>query len=139
MSADPLPPLPAAPARSRWSAVLHARCPRCRTGRIFERARRWRLPRMLPYCEVCGLKYEREEGYWTGAVAVNLVVTELLIALVAVPVAIALALAQQPITLLLIIGLPMPFILPFLFFRHAKSLWMSIDFMLHPVDPEERR
>ena len=39
---------------------------------------------------------------------------------------------------LVAIGLPMPFILPFLFFRHAKSLWMSIDFMVHPVDPEER-
>ena len=92
---------------------------------------------MYEKCPVCGWRYEREEGYWTGAVAVNLVATELLIALVAVPLAVALA--QKPITLLLIIGLPLPFILPLLFFRHAKSLWMSIDFMLHPVDPEERR
>jgi hypothetical protein len=94
---------------------------------------------MYEKCPVCGWRYEREEGYWTGAVAVNLVVTELLIALVAVPLAVALALAQKPITLLLIIGLPLPFILPFLFFRHAMSLWMSIDFIVHPVDPEERR
>jgi hypothetical protein len=56
-----------------------------------------------------------------------------------VPLAVALALAQKPVTLLIIIGLPLPFILPLLFFRHAKSLWMSIDFMVHPVDPEERR
>ena len=40
--------------------------------------------------------------------------------------------------LLVAIGLPLPFVLPFLFFRHAKSLWMSIDFMVHPVDVEER-
>ncbi|TMC19765.1 MAG: DUF983 domain-containing protein [Chloroflexi bacterium] len=113
---------------------LLLRCPNCGKGKLFRRGFT-----MYEKCPVCGWRYEREEGYWTGAVAVNLVVTELLIALVAVPLAVALALAQKPVTLLIIIGLPLPFILPFLFFRHAKSLWMSIDFMVHPVDPEERR
>ena len=113
---------------------LLLRCPNCGKGKLFRRGFT-----MYERCPVCGWRYEREEGYWTGAVAVNLVVTELLIALVAVPLAVALALAQKPVTLLIIIGLPLPFILPFLFFRHAKSLWMSIDFMVHPVDPEERR
>jgi hypothetical protein len=92
---------------------------------------------MYERCPVCGWRYEREEGYWTGAIAINLVITELLIALVAVPLAIYLALAQQPITLLIVIGLPMPFILPFIFFRHAKSLWMSVDFMFHPTEQGE--
>jgi uncharacterized protein (DUF983 family) len=113
---------------------LLLRCPNCGRGKLFRRGFT-----MYEKCPVCGWRYEREEGYWTGAVAVNLVVTELLIALVAVPLAVALALAQKPVTLLIIIGLPLPFILPLLFFRHAKSLWMSIDFMVHPVDPEERR
>ena len=113
---------------------LLLRCPNCGKGKLFRRGFT-----MYEKCPVCGWRYEREEGYWTGAVAVNLVVTELLIALVAVPLAVALALAQKPVTLLVIIGLPLPFILPFLFFRHAKSLWMSIDFIVHPVDPEERR
>ena len=113
---------------------LLLRCPYCGKGKLFRRGFT-----MYEKCPVCGWRYEREEGYWTGAVAVNLVVTELLIALVAVPLAVALALAQKPVTLLVIIGLPLPFILPFLFFRHAKSLWMSIDFIVHPVDPEERR
>lgn len=92
---------------------------------------------MYERCPVCGWRYEREEGYWTGAIAINLVITELLIALVAVPLAIYLAMAQQPITLLIAIGLPMPFILPFIFFRHAKSLWMSVDFMFHPTEQGE--
>jgi hypothetical protein len=70
-------------------------------------------------------------------VAVNLVVTELLIAIIVVPVAIAFAFANVPLALLLIVGLPLPILLPFLFFRHAKSLWMSIDFIVHPVELEE--
>jgi hypothetical protein len=59
-----------------------------------------------------------------------------LIALIVVPLAIAFAAAHQPLTLLLI-ALPLPVLLPFLFFRHAKSLWMSFDFIIHPNDPEE--
>ena len=112
---------------------LLLRCPHCGKGKLFRR-----FFTMHDRCPVCGWRYEREEGYWTGAIAVNLVVTELLIALVAVPLAIVLAMNNQPITLLVAIGLPLPFVLPFLFFRHAKSLWMSIDFMVHPVDVEER-
>ena len=112
---------------------LLLRCPYCGKGKLFRK----RFT-MYERCPVCGWRYEREEGYWTGAIAVNLVVTQFLIAFVAVPLAIWLALNHQPITLLVVIGLPLPFILPFIFFRHAKSLWMSFDFMVHPVDPEER-
>lgn len=112
---------------------LLLRCPNCGKGKLFRR-----FFTMYDRCQVCGWRYEREEGYWTGAIAINLVVTELLIALVAVPLAIVLAMNNEPITLLVAIGLPLPFVLPFLFFRHAKSLWMSIDFMVHPIDVEER-
>ena len=112
---------------------LLLRCPNCGRGKLFRR-----FFTMYDRCPVCGWRYEREEGYWTGAIAINLVVTELLIALVAVPLAIVLAMNNEPITLLIAIGLPLPFVLPFLFFRHAKSLWMSIDFMVHPIDVEER-
>ncbi len=92
---------------------------------------------MYEKCSVCGWRFEREEGYWTGAVAVNLVVTELLIAFIVVPLAIVFASANVSLALLLIIGLPLPILLPFLFYRHAKSLWMSIDFIVHPAEPEE--
>ncbi len=114
--------------------ALFLRCPHCGKGKLFRRGFT-----MYERCPVCGWSFEREEGYWTGAVAVNLVVTELLVTLLVVPLAVWLAITQQPITLLVITGLPLAFILPFVFFRHSKSFWMSIDFMLHPVDPEERR
>ncbi|HLQ28923.1 MAG TPA: DUF983 domain-containing protein [Ktedonobacteraceae bacterium] len=113
--------------------ALFLRCPHCGKGKLFRRGFT-----MYERCPVCGWSFEREEGYWTGAVAVNLVITELLVTLLVVPLAVWLAITQQPITLLVITGLPLAFILPFIFFRHSKSFWMSIDFMIHPVDPEER-
>lgn len=113
---------------------LFLRCPYCGKGKLFRR-----FYSMYDRCPVCGWRYEREEGYWTGAMALNLVVTELLIAIVTVPVVIWLAVSGLPIWPLVAVGLPMCFILPLLFFRHAKSFWMSLDFMIHPVDPEEQR
>ena len=113
---------------------LLLRCPYCGRGKLFRRGLA-----MYDRCPVCGWRFEREEGYWTGAIAVNMAVTALLIVIILVPVAIALATSQIPVLELMIASLPLPIVLPLLFFRHAKSLWMSIDFMLHPVDPEERR
>lgn len=113
---------------------LFLRCPYCGKGKLFRR-----FYRMYERCPVCGWRYEREEGYWTGAIAINLVATELLIAIVTVPLVIWLAVSGLSVWPLVIIGVPMCVILPLLFFRHAKSFWMSLDFMVHPVDHEEKR
>ena len=113
---------------------LFLRCPYCGKGKLFRR-----FYRMYERCPVCGWRYEREEGYWTGAIAINLVATELLIAIVTVPLVIWLAVSGLSVWPLVIIGVPMCVILPLLFFRHAKSFWMSLDFMVHPVDHEEQR
>jgi uncharacterized protein (DUF983 family) len=48
-------------------AILRQRCPRCREGPIF-RVPVWRGPLTIwERCPVCGLKYEREPGYFLGA------------------------------------------------------------------------
>lgn len=94
---------------------------------------------MYERCPVCGWRFEREEGYWTGAVAVNMSVTAVLIVIILVPVAIAFATSQIPVLLLMVASLPLPILVPLLLFRHCKSLWMSFDFMMHPAEPDERR
>jgi len=50
-----------------FQAILHERCPRCREGPLF-RAPLWRgSVAMHECCPVCGLRYEREPGYFLGA------------------------------------------------------------------------
>ena len=50
----------------RLTAVVAGRCPRCLDGRI------WRgLFSMNEVCPVCGLRFEREPGYWTGAMVAS--------------------------------------------------------------------
>jgi uncharacterized protein (DUF983 family) len=107
---------------------LRLRCPVCGEGKLY---RGWF--KMYEYCPVCHFKYEREEGYYTGAIAVNLVLSELLIAAITLPLAID---QNIPFVPLILWGMTMPFLFPILFFRHTKSLWMSLDHLFHPVSNE---
>lgn len=106
-----------------WRALL-LRCPRCGKGKLYKRGFT-----MNETCPACGWRFEREEGYWTGAMAVNLVATELIIVAVIFP----LAVTGTPAAPMLIIGLPATVLLPILGYRHSKSFWMTIDFLLHPT------
>ena len=45
-------------------------CPRCREGKIFRRSG-FLLPGMHERCPACGLKFEREEGYFLGAMYIG--------------------------------------------------------------------
>lgn len=107
---------------------LRQRCPVCGRGKIFKG---W--IKTYERCPVCNFVYEREPGYYTGAIAINLVVSELLIALIAVPLA---ASQSVSLTVLIVLGCTLPFLLPLLFYRPTKSLWMSFDHFIHPVSSE---
>jgi len=51
--------------------ILRYRCPRCRQGPIFRNftLRGWLS--MYENCPVCGLKFEREQGYFVGALYIS--------------------------------------------------------------------
>jgi len=50
--------------------ILRQLCPRCRTGKIFRRSV-WLFPGMYERCPACGLKFEREDGYFLGAMYIS--------------------------------------------------------------------
>lgn len=56
---------------SAFSGILHQLCPRCREGRIFRASIFTGFPRMYEVCPECGLKFEREEGYFLGAMYIS--------------------------------------------------------------------
>ena len=58
-------------AVSAAAGIRRQLCPRCRQGRIFRNSV-YRGPlAMLDNCPACGLKYEREPGYFLGAMYVS--------------------------------------------------------------------
>lgn len=52
-------------------AILKQLCPRCRAARIFRSSIFTGFPRMWDSCPECGLKFNREPGYFLGAMYIS--------------------------------------------------------------------
>jgi uncharacterized protein (DUF983 family) len=62
----------ARPNLKMWPAIVKARCPKCRVGKIYANPM-YSLhgQKMLEACPHFGMKYEREPGYFYGAMYVS--------------------------------------------------------------------
>lgn len=105
---------------------VRLRCPRCGVGPLF------RGPfTMHPECLVCGLPFEREQGYFVGAIYVNYAATVVVLAAGAFAVQ---RLTDLSLAMQLVLGVATAILLPVAFFRHSRSLWMSLDYVVNPAD-----
>jgi uncharacterized protein (DUF983 family) len=63
--------------------ILRQHCPRCRTGKIFRGSAFLGFPKMNERCPLCSLRFERESGYFLGAMYISYGLALLIIALFA--------------------------------------------------------
>lgn len=119
-------PLPAPPARMLGRALLR-RCPVCGANGVF---RSWLVLREA--CPRCAMPFTREEGYWLGAVIVNILAAQaVLFAFVMGGVALALP-DEPPWAVLLVGGLALMIVVPTLGYPLTKQLWLWIDLVVNP-------
>jgi uncharacterized protein (DUF983 family) len=92
-------------------------------------------------CQNCGLKFEREQGYFVGAIYINYAAT----VAIAVPGFFILdAFTAIDINQQLSIWVPFAVLFPLLFFHHSRSLWLALDHLFNPttslyrVPPKEK-
>jgi hypothetical protein len=91
----------------------------------------------VPDCPRCGLHFEREAGYWIGAMAINLGVT-LVLFVIGFAIALALTIPDVPVAPLLAIFLPLMLLLPIAYYPFSKTLWMAVDrAFLQRLDPKD--
>ncbi len=103
---------------------LKLRCPECGLGRLYRS-----LFRMSAQCEYCGLRYEREQGYFIGAIYINIIATEtLLLGTLLIYGLVVGTLSQTILTTLVVLAIVMPLIS----FHHSRSLWLCFDHLLNP-------
>ena len=107
------------------------RCPRCRQGRIFPPFWSLRLLAMNPSCDVCGLKFERESGYFVGAMYVSYGLGVLTILPVAVLLILVAGWSLAAVMVLMVVQtlISMP-----LFFRLSRIIWIHVDRAFIPTD-----
>jgi uncharacterized protein (DUF983 family) len=97
-------------------------CPRCGAGHLFRH-----YFTMKPDCPGCGLHFEREEGYWVGALAVNIAFV-FAIFTIAFVLILAFTIPDVPVVPILAVLVPVMVIGPVLFYPWSKTLWMFIDY-----------
>lgn len=116
---------PASGSRATLSQMVaravRRRCPRCGQGKIFST-----FFALRSNCPRCGFRFEREEGYWTGAMIVNIAACELWFAILFVAVILA-TLPHIPWVALLGVALVTNGLLPIAFYPWSKTIWMAFD------------
>lgn len=112
---------------------LTRRCALCGSGGLF---RRWM--QMVDDCPGCGLHFEREPGYWVGAMAMNIIVVGGLFAVVFVAL-LALTIPEVPVAPLLSVLVPIAALGPLVFYPFSKTIWVAVDraFLLRLDRPQQ--
>jgi uncharacterized protein (DUF983 family) len=103
--------------------ALRLRCPRCGGTALF---RGWFS--MAEACALCGLRYERAQGYFVGAIYVNYAATAIL-ALGAFFLLWSLTALSTGAQLALVV--PIVILFPLWFFRYSRSLWLALEWLIN--------
>jgi uncharacterized protein (DUF983 family) len=110
-------------ARRRLGAILLLRCSHCLQGRVF-----YGLFKMRERCPVCGIQFEREQGYFTMAIFIGYCFYWVLL----IPLAYGLYLLGLPLWQLMAIIIFLSIVLIPPVFHYARVVWLHIDEILSP-------
>ena len=108
-------------AASRLRAIVLLRCPRCLEGRVFAG-----LIRMRDRCTLCGHRFEREHGYFQGAMYVSYGLAIGVFGAMAVGV--ELAAPALSAAWVLAVSLPPFLVLVPVLFRYSRVIWMHLNY-----------
>jgi uncharacterized protein (DUF983 family) len=124
----------ALPSRAKvFGRGLTRRCARCGSGGLFQH---W--TKMKPDCPRCGLHFEREPGYFAGALAINVICTGGLL-LLAFAIVLAFTLPDVNVVVTLAVLAPIALLGPIVWYPFSKTLWVAVDrAILQRLDPYER-
>jgi uncharacterized protein (DUF983 family) len=108
---------------TRFRAILRQRCPVCLRGRVFRG-----LWRTREQCSVCETRYDREHGYFVGAMylAYGLGV------LILVPLTVWLMALDVSVWWIALIAELQIVVCSPLLFRYSRVLWLHLDEILDP-------
>ncbi len=114
-------------------AMFRQRCPRCRQGSIFRYSIYRGFPGMCERCSVCGLKFQREEGYFLGAMYISFGLALVIIALIALLLWVITGWWITRVTIWAL-GLFLPLAPAISLF--ARVLWIYLDQTFDPEAPK---
>lgn len=121
------------PQATRFQALRRGRCPRCRAGRIFAGSLR-----MHETCPVCHLGFNREPGYFVGAMYVSYGLAVAIIAALTVVLSYE-VLPQWPLEWVVLAATAVFLPLVPAVFRYSRIVWIHVDRYVDPADEAAQR
>lgn len=84
---------------------------------------------------MCGALYQREEGFFVGALTINVITTELIILALYLTTMLILSNYQLILIILFVAGL----LFPIAFYHHSWSIWLSLDHLVESLPQYDER
>jgi uncharacterized protein (DUF983 family) len=91
---------------------------------------------MRSRCPRCGFRFEREEGYFLGAMLLSVIVAELLF-VVGFVIALRLTWPSPPWTMLTFVSALAVVLFPLALYPFSRAIWLALDLYVQPARPEE--
>ena len=116
--------------RLLWRGFTKA-CPLCGNRKLF---RRW--VHMVDRCSKCGLRFERIEGHWIGAVGMNTIFS-FVVLVFGLATFFLITYPNVPMGSWVFIFAGVYGFVPLIFYPNSKTLWTAIDILMRPVVEED--
>lgn len=116
-----------------FSRALRLRCPACGGGPLFDG---WFKVRQR--CPGCGLLLDREQGHFVGAMAFNLIASEMLW-LTGLVMVLLITWPDPPWTAIMVGSIVAMVLIPVVFYPYSRTLWYAFDLLFQPVQLQEFR
>lgn len=110
---------------------LSLRCPVCGQSSIVQRPFKIRH-----HCPACDALFMREEGFFVGAILINVITTELVILMVYLILLVIIGLNYQLVLALLFVA---ALIFPLAFYHHSWSIWLGFDHLVESLPKNAER
>jgi uncharacterized protein (DUF983 family) len=113
--------------RSVLANAMRLRCPRCGRDKLFES-----FSRVRHSCRSCGLVFQQEEGFFVGAIYINVAVTYFLILGIYLFALFVIHTVGGNVYLAMIVT---ALAVPVVCFRLSRSVWLAMNFLILKPPP----
>jgi uncharacterized protein (DUF983 family) len=111
-----------------WKLLLRGltgRCPACGGRKLFPS-----LLRIANACPTCGYNFERESGWWLGAMTMN-IGAAMVVFMVFLVGGLWITWPDVPWTLLTVAGIALMCVFPIVFLPISRTLWLAFEILLN--------
>ena len=92
---------------------------------------------MVERCPGCGMRFEREEGFFLGVYFLNITLTQVVL-MAYVAIVFVLTLPEAPLAAILAGAAAIAVVVPVALYPACRTLWAAVHLGMQPLEPAEQ-